>query len=482
MRTEPTGERDCVPQQATTHDLRTNAKPVSHCKDHGVDFTTISAHQNKREHLHPATCCGTQSRSPFFTSVTSGLSVAKSKTLRFLTAALTFLAATTAQADWLQPLDDALFVEFGNVRADFSGTFDLESYYIDQDPPGLIFPTEDYFTNPRLSLFLDTQIGDHFYSLVQMRVDRGFDPGSRPDGDTRLDEYLLRYTPLDDQRLNLQVGKFATVFGGWVPRHLSWDNPFINAPLPYENVTTITDHVVPGGPAGFVGRRNRPDIKQAWLPILWGPAYTSGASIFGTWDRFDYAFEFKNASISSRPYSWDPFRINWDHPTYSGRVGFEPNATWKFGTSFSYGPYLLPVAAGTLPADTGLGEFDQTTIGFDARWAYRNWQVWAEVIGARFEVPNIGNADTYSYFIEAMYKFTPKLYGAARWNQQFFSNVPDGAGGQIHWDRNASRIEAVVGYRFTRHLQVKLQYGFTEQEGDLEQGQQLIAGKLTVKF
>lgn len=398
--------------------------------------------------------------------------------------ALGAAASTHGQTDFLEPVDQALFLESenGSFRTDLSGSIDAEYYYIDQNPPGLIFPNDDHFFNPRVSLFLDTQLGDHVYSLVQARFDRGFDPGSKPDGDSRLDEYFVRYTPFDDSRLNLQVGKFATVFGGWVPRHLSWDNPFVNAPLAYEHVTTITDQAVPGGPGGFLGRKNRPDVKGGWLPIVWGPAYTSGASAFGNIKRFEYAFEFKNASVSSRPTAWDPFRINWDHPTVSGRIGYSPNASWRVGSSFSYGAYLLPPAAATLPASTGLGDSKQLTVGTDVSWSWRHWQVWAEAIAARFEVPNVGDAETLSYFLEAKYKFTPKLFGAARWNQQLFDEVPNGAGGSTGWDQDVWRIETALGYRFTRHIQTKLQYSFSEMNGPIDQGQQLVAGQLTLRF
>ena len=36
--------------------------------------------------------------------------------------------------------------------------------------------------------------------------------------------------------LNVQAGKFATVVGNWIERYDSWNNPFITAPLPYENM------------------------------------------------------------------------------------------------------------------------------------------------------------------------------------------------------------------------------------------------------
>jgi hypothetical protein len=386
--------------------------------------------------------------------------------------------------EWLDRVDDSLFYQSPNgwLRSDLSGLLDLEFYYNDQTPPGLVIANDETFFNPRLSLFVDTKLGKRFYSLVQVRFDRGFDPGTRRDGDIRADEYLLRYKPFDEPWLHIQAGKFATVFGDWVNRHDTWNNPFIYAPLPYENVTIITDRAAPGGPAGFLGRRAIPDNKPAWLPMIWGPAYTSGASVFGAVEKFDYAFEFKNASISSRPAAWDVTRIDWDAPTWSGRVGWRPNASWKVGSSFSHGAYLLPPAVATLPAGTGLNDFKQTTVGTDVTWAWRHWQVWAEAIATRFAVPNVGDAESIAYFIEAKYKFTPKLFGAARWNQQFFNEVPDGTGGTQAWDRDAWRAELGAGYRFTRHVQAKIHYGYNHQKGPRQQGEQMLAGQLTLKF
>src|SRR5689334_19357704 len=105
---------------------------------------------------------------------------------------------------WLDTFQDSLSVRSSNgvFQAALSGLLDLEGYYVDQPPPALLYEDESFF-NPRLSLFLDTRLGPHFYSFVQARLDRGFDPGGK-DFDARLDEYLLRWTPWLDGRLNLQ--------------------------------------------------------------------------------------------------------------------------------------------------------------------------------------------------------------------------------------------------------------------------------------
>jgi hypothetical protein len=392
--------------------------------------------------------------------------------------------ALSAQGqEWLDKIDDALHVQTPNgfVRAELSGLLDLEGYYIDSEPPGLLFPDDTFFFNPRLSLFLDTQIGEHLYSLVQVRFDRGFDPGARPDGDIRLDEYFVRYKPLERPVINLQVGKFATVVGNWVHRHLSWDNPFINAPIPYENVFTVSDLNAPPGAAGFLGRRDRVDQKADWLPIIWGPSYAAGVSIFGAVQRFDYAVEIKNASLSSRPTDWNPKEVQWQHPTVSGRVGVRPNAAWSVGANASYGSYLRDGAERSLPAGTGRGDYTQMTVGPDITFAWRKLELYSEAFASRFEVPNVGDVETLAYYLEAKYQITSGLFGAVRWNQQFFDEIANPAGGETRWDRDLWRVDSALGYRFTRHLQAKLQYSYTHENG-FTQGEQLIAGQFTVKF
>src|ERR1700736_1094166 len=191
--------------------------------------------------------------------------------------ALSFCAVTaTAQAldleDFFERLDNALTATAfqGNFRARLSGTLDLEAYHFQQPAPGLIDSNIDNLFNPRLTFFLDAQIASQLYFFAQSRIDRGFDPTAQG-AQVRLDEYALRVTPWEDGRFTLQIGKFATVVGNWVPRHLSWENPFINAPLVYENVTAISDIFASASSYDFVhGFVYSPVI---WNPVIWGPSY-----------------------------------------------------------------------------------------------------------------------------------------------------------------------------------------------------------------
>ncbi|SRR5229473_6895659 len=66
-------------------------------------------------------------------------------------------------------------------------------------------------------------------------------------------------------------------------------------------------------------------------------------------------------------------------------------------------------------------------------------------------------------YFEAKYKITPHLFGALRWNQQIFCNIDNGTGSSIRWAQDLMKTDFAVGYRFTSHTQLKLQYSFQQE-------------------
>ena len=402
-----------------------------------------------------------------------------------LALALTFGGA--ARADLPQKIHEALSLSDPERRfqLQLSGLIDLETYFIDQPAPALIFSERDFLLNPRFTLFLDAQFGSKIYVFAQTRVDRGFDPS---DGGTelRLDEYFIRYSPA--RSVNVQIGQFATVVGNWVSRHDSWQNPFINAPLPYENLTGVWDSWAPEDADellywGHVGDEyDSGDYSDKYLrnPIIWGPSYASGVAVTGSLGRFDYAAEMKNAALASRPESWSVTQVGFEHPTFNGRAGFRPNEMWNLGFSASAGPYLLSEAAPSLPAGRGVGDYRELVLAQDLSFAWHHLQLWAEVYEARFEVPRIGNANTLAYYLEAKYKITPQLFGALRWNQQLFGTIRD-EDHREKWGNDIWRIDAALGYRFTNCLQGKVQYSLSQQNS-AQEGEHLVAVQLTAKY
>src|SRR6266568_406856 len=380
--------------------------------------------------------------------------------------------------DFLDRLDNALtFSAFqDNIRARLSGTIDLEVYHFEQPAPQLIDSKIEKLFNPRLTLFVDTQLGKQVYFLAQSRLDRRFDP-SNHGAAVRLDEYALRLTPWEDGRFSLQIGKFATVVGNYVPRHLSWENPFIDAPLVYENITAISDKAAPASPRDFI-HRFEATAKYEFNPVIWGPDYASGVSVSGRLGQFDYAAEIKNSSLSSRPESWSATEIGFSDPTFNARLGFRPSQLWNFGLSASDGAYFRPEAKESLPRGRDIGDYRELVLGQDVSFALHHLQVWAEFYEACFEVPRVGDADTFAYYFEAKYKFTPQIFGALRWNQQIFGKIDNNK----RWGNDLGKIDVAATYRLTAHSQVKLQYSFQQETTGRCDDNHLLAAQFTVRF
>ena len=410
-----------------------------------------------------------------------------------LLCALALLApALRASDEFFDRLDAALTTSAlaGAFRARVSGTLDLEAYRLPTPAPALIDTTRDTFLNPRLALFLDAQLGPHAYFFAQARADRGFDPR---DGSAhlRLDEYALRLAPWRDRRASVQLGKFATVVGRWVARHGSWENPFVTAPLPYEHLTGIWDrepprsatqllfwsHVRPG-----LSAANTAIEKQLRLPIIWGPAYGSGAAVSAALGPFTLATEVKTTALSARPSSWPAEHVGWSHPALSSRLAWSPNPMWQLGVSASTGAFLLPGARSFLPAGTGPGDYRQRLLAADLSFAWHHWQLWAEIFHTRFALPRLADAATTAAFAEVKYKFTPRLSGALRLNRQTFGTIPDGPRGLVHWGRDVWRYDVAPAFRFTPHLQLKLQASLQQESGATPARTRSLAAQLTVRF
>jgi hypothetical protein len=416
------------------------------------------------------------------------------KKIRHIVCGLGLLISGSAAAaeDFFDRLDEALTVstEDHALRLRLSGTADLEGYWLTQPmAPGMIYTESNTLLNPRLSLFLDVQAGRHVYGFAQLRVDRGFDP-SDEGFEGRLDEYAVRFSPWDS-RFNVQIGKFATAVGNWVPRHGSWENAFVTAPLPYENLTGLWDVVAAKAPAtvlswAHLGTNGTPATeyleKPLRSPIIWGPSYGRGAAVFGDVGAFKYAVEIKASALASHPDTWEMNEDHWRHPTVSGRLGYRPNPMWNLGVSASMGTYLRPVATPTLLPGHSLGEYRQTVLAQDISFAWHHLQIWAESYEARFENPTFGQAETVAYYVEGKYKFTPQIFGALRWNQQFYGTIANGLGGSSRWGREAWRIDVAPTYRFTPHVQLKFQYSLQHERDGPREFYHLWATQLGVRF
>src|SRR5436305_7019607 len=186
----------------------------------------------------------------------------------------------------------------------------------------------------------------------------------------------------------------------------------------------------------------------------------------------------KNSSLFSRPESWVVTWIGFIDPTFNARLGFRPNQAWNFGFSASDGAYFRPEAKRTLPRGRDIDDYRELVLGQDVSFALHHLQVWAEFYEARFEVPRVGDADTFAYYFEAKYKFTPQIFGAVRWNQQVFGKIDN----DKRWGNDLGKIDIAATYRFTPHAQLKLQYSFQQETAGPRDDNHLLAAPFTVRF
>ncbi|MFO1449439.1 MAG: hypothetical protein U1F61_14895 [Opitutaceae bacterium] len=400
--------------------------------------------------------------------------------------------SSRAADDFFDRLGENLtFVSPGGAgAARLSGTLDLEHYVFPHPAPGLVFASGNTLFNPRLSLYVDAQWGERTYVFAQGRVDRGFDP-TAGNLQARIDEYAVRFAVLKNGRLGLQVGRFATVVGRWVRRHGSWEQPFVTAPLAYENLTGIWDSAAPRTTEvllAWAHVRPFPSVpdeftdKHLRLPMIWGPSYAHGVAAFGDWGPFDLAVEVKNAALSSRPEAWDLDRARWRHPTLSARLGYRPNVMWEGGLSASTGAFLDPLAARFLPPGRSLSDYRQTLLAADLSFASRRWEVWTEWAASRFQLAGVGNADTAAGFVEVKRKLAPQWSVAARLNRQIFGRLTDARGQRVKWGRELWRLDFAPTYRFSAHLQLKVQYSVERRDTTATRTVHTLSSQATLRF
>lgn len=382
----------------------------------------------------------------------------------------------------------------GRVGVQLGGSLELEGYSA-SDPVGdLVTGAADEFLNPRFTLYLDAQIGPRAYLFGHARVDRGFDVYTlNKHAQIRFDEYALRYALSKSAGggLFLQAGRFATVVGNWTKRHAAWENPFITAPLPYDNLTGVWDvasvpnaevllawaHVQPVGAAAAVL-----GDKHLRLPIVWGPAYGHGVALSGRAGRFDASIEIKATGLSARPERWSEAFGSGERPTVNARMGWRPNPLWDLGLSVSRGEYLDRAPHPRIPAGYSRHDYRETVIAHDLAFAWRHFQLWGEIYAARFDVPRLQALDTVAGYVEAKYRFTPTFSTAVRWNQQHFSTVSDPAGAAVRWGRQVWRLDVAPAWRFTSNTQFKLQFSLRHERPAREELTRLLAAQLAVRF
>jgi len=118
-------------------------------------------------------------------------------------------------------------------------------------------------------------------------------------------------------------------------------------------------------------------------------------------------------------------------------------------------------------------DYRQYTIGQDASYAWRSLAILEEIIASRFEVPNVGNADTLAYYLEAKYKNHHALL-RRRAGPAIFGTVTTARAIKSRGQRRVA-TDAALGWRWNQHLADENPIQLQPSTGALQQGEQLVA-------
>lgn len=397
------------------------------------------------------------------------------------------LSVQAGEPEFAFEVPDPSFTE-SPFSARFGGQL-ATTFWSTTDPAAALNKSTGSYLDPRATFFIDASAYDHLYFHATARIDQGFDPLNEENFELRLDEYFLRYTPFESNSLRIQVGKFATVFGSWVGQHDQFDTPFISPPLPYSQIVGLNIRNPAGLSAQAIANRANgiaPGVyetpKSLWASTIWGPSYGSGISLSGQSAHLDYAFEMKNIPLSEHAADWDNGFDRLAHPTFSGRLGYRPNASLAFGFSASHGPYLAPDSESLLPAGTEISDLPYTTLGADLRWSGGPFIFTGEIIASEYETLEDLALRSLSYYGEFRWKMNPSLFLAARWGQSFHNEIDAPNGESVRWSPDLWRLGASVGWRATPDLLIKSEYSFTSIDESGTDGQHLLGLNATWRF
>ena len=411
--------------------------------------------------------------------------------------------ASAQGGDW--PTLSGAGVEYisgsGFLQVSLSGQLDYEAFHVNDSWNGLLrhsasqapVPEETLsclachegtaFAGPggrlgahRLRVFADVFLGDHVYTLMEVRSDRGAAPTDGPT-QTRIEQAFVRLTA-GTGSAGLQLGRFASPFGSYPLRHLTVVDPFLRPPLAYDYRTTMSTTLAPVSAPQLVNWRSAPHFfRAAGAPPVWEVPYQWGAMLFGSVGPLDLRLAAMNSAPSSAPAAWAFEWSRLDHPSVVAGARAKLGPSLELGMSYNRGPWMERLVVenpepGFVPPS--LYDFDQELVSADFSFAQGPMMLRGEVIRDQWDVPNLEAHPTeVSYSLELQWDLWAGVSAATRVGYLDFRPLEGDAGLGYQaedWDYDVYRYEGSLGYRLARNAGILVsayrQIQRTGEDGD----------------
>jgi hypothetical protein len=279
----------------------------------------------------------------------------------------------------------------------------------------------------------------------------------------------------------IRAGRFLAPFGNFLHRRFDSTNPLIGRPVAYIYRHNLSASILPQSTDDLLSNRGEGDAfsysgtltQTRGMRLFWLETYLTGVQFLGESGKWRYSLAVTNGSLSNTSNVNNSEAFN-----FSGRLLFSPIIGLKIGGSFSSGAYLNDRQV--QPALAGSGkksaDFRQKTFGGDLTYSFGHLEFWGEFLHNSYASPFLDDLKALAWSAEGKYKFSARLFLAARYSALLFDEIDDandvdgdGVLGES-WDYNVSTFEAGLGYRIHRNGYAKITHQFNRthdtQTGD----------------
>ncbi len=302
----------------------------------------------------------------------------------------------------------------------------------------------------------------------------------------------LRARPFAHVPLDIQAGRIPPTFGAFGRRMYSTDNPLIGYPLAYQYLLSIRDDAIPAVPDDLLRMRARGWLSSfpvgsheahAGMPIVSSFAWDTGVQVKVGQGRIQGAAALTNGSLSAPRFEDDN-----SGKQIAGRAQFEPLFGLVIGVSGATGPWLASdldrlIAPGQTAAR-------QNAFGIDGEYSRGHFVMRGEAIRASWDLPGVASPEARSEvsartgWIEGSYRWTPRLYTAARFDRLVFSRVTGTlfGGAPTAWEAPLTRLEVGAGWYLQRNLIARVTVQRNSRDGGRLHERTFLAGQVLFWF
>lgn len=354
----------------------------------------------------------------------------------------------------------------------FNGSVDLEMAAGGENSAFTSNGINNEFREPhlaihQLNLFMFAEIGQDWFFNGRLQWDIW---GTGQLNPLRVTLAMVSWEP-QDLPVSATLGRFVNPFGLYPRRQLQSENAFVNAPLLYGyflNVSDTRGYWPRSGDSGIYG------ASDVGLTTVYFGGYSTGAML--NWvivpELLDVTAAATNAALASQQ--------NYTNLNNAGgvlRIGFQPLIYWQQGISLSYGSFMREAQVNN--RYDRLERFRQLLAGTDIILAYAYFELSAEAIYSRWEVPASNSAgfqvqtdgelikytlENYGAYVDLKIEppFLPGSYVAGRFEKIVFERFdwPWQASREYGnpWDNDVSRWSVAAGYKLARNVLLKAAY------------------------